>query len=313
MSDKNDTSLVPRPSCELARIPPGASAIIDGMVNDVAAIIRTDDATRHRIGNCEFRESDYQQILIWAEAVGMTPDKLVMRLQGYEGNNIYEGHNFVVSDGAIMEFRWCFRGIGLDLSQVPRLKKLDCGWQDLTELDLSRVPHLEVLNCQGTYLTELDLSRVPHLKRLSCGNNHLTKLDLSQVPHLEALWCGQNHLTELELSRVPYLKTFACFDNCLTALDLSRVPHLKTLNCAGNYLTKLDLSQVPHLKTLWCWTNKLIELDLSHVLHLEELNCRNNPLTDLGISVREKLKPVVQCDPNVHIHKRKEQNPTILS
>ena len=43
MSDKEDTSLVPRPSGELVRIPPGASAIIDGMVDDATAIIRTRD------------------------------------------------------------------------------------------------------------------------------------------------------------------------------------------------------------------------------------------------------------------------------
>lgn len=46
MSDKKNTSLVPRPSSELARIPPGASAIIDGMVNDATDIIRARDADR---------------------------------------------------------------------------------------------------------------------------------------------------------------------------------------------------------------------------------------------------------------------------
>ena len=46
MSDKEDTSLVPRPSGELVRIPPRASAIIDDMVNDATDIIRTRDADR---------------------------------------------------------------------------------------------------------------------------------------------------------------------------------------------------------------------------------------------------------------------------
>lgn len=46
MSDKKDTSLVPRPSSELARIPPGTSAIIDGIVNDATEIIHARDADR---------------------------------------------------------------------------------------------------------------------------------------------------------------------------------------------------------------------------------------------------------------------------
>ena len=46
MSDKEDTSLIPRPSGELARIPPGASAIIDGMVNDATNLIHSRDAAR---------------------------------------------------------------------------------------------------------------------------------------------------------------------------------------------------------------------------------------------------------------------------
>ena len=46
MSDKEDTSLVPRPSGELVRIPPGASAIINGMVNDATDIIRARDTDR---------------------------------------------------------------------------------------------------------------------------------------------------------------------------------------------------------------------------------------------------------------------------
>lgn len=46
ISDKEGSSLVPRPSGELAYIPPGASAIIDGMVSDVTDIMRARDIDR---------------------------------------------------------------------------------------------------------------------------------------------------------------------------------------------------------------------------------------------------------------------------
>ena len=44
MRDKEETSLVPRPSGELARIPPGPRAIHDSMVNDATEIIRAREA-----------------------------------------------------------------------------------------------------------------------------------------------------------------------------------------------------------------------------------------------------------------------------
>ena len=56
MSDKEDIYLVPRPSGELARIPPGARAIRDSMVNDATDILRVRDAIRHKVGNHEFRD-----------------------------------------------------------------------------------------------------------------------------------------------------------------------------------------------------------------------------------------------------------------
>ena len=46
MSDKEDTSLVPRHSGELVRIPPGARAIRDSMVNDATDIMRARDTDR---------------------------------------------------------------------------------------------------------------------------------------------------------------------------------------------------------------------------------------------------------------------------
>ena len=211
MSDKEDTSLVLRPSGELARRPSGATAIIDSMVNDATEIIRT-DAIRHRIGDYEFRESDYRQILIWAEATDLQPEKFL------------GGMNLIVSDGAIVSLEWHNLEVGV-------------------ELDLSRVPHLEELFCGRNCLTALDLSRVPHLKKLDCSRNDLTELDLSRVPHLETLNCDGNDLTELDLSRVSYLKRLYCAANHLTELDLSRVPYLEELFCQeGNSLTKLDIS-----------------------------------------------------------------------
>ena len=44
----------------------------------------------------------------------------------------------------------------LDLSHVPRLEELACGFNRLLkELDLTRVPNLKILHCEGNSLSEL--------------------------------------------------------------------------------------------------------------------------------------------------------------
>ena len=305
MRGKEEKSLVSRPSGELARIPSAASAIIEGMVNDAADIIHARETIRHKVGNYEFREPDYRQVLIWAEAAGVTPDDLVMRLQ--------KGR-LKVSDGAFIGIgvQHVFMGIGLDLSQVPQLKKLDCRKNKLTELDLSRVPQLETLDCGRNRLTELDLSQVSQLKELGCRRNELAELDLSWSPQLKELNCMSNVLSKLDLSRVAGLKGLRCGNNHLTELDLSRVPNLKVLSCGYNELTELDLSRVPQLETLGCWGNELTELDLSGVSYLKELDCTGNALAELNISGLKEREPRVRCDPDVRIHQRDDQNPTIF-
>ena len=273
-----------RPSGERAHISPGFSADIDSMVNDTTDLIRDQDAIRHRIGDYEFREADYQQILIWVRATDLPPEELL------------GGMVLIVSDGAIVSLEWhnLEVGVELDLSRVPKLEEFFCGENYLTELDLSRVPYLRRLGCEGNYLTELDLSQVQHLEWLDCGGNDLTKLDLSQVPYLERLDCGGNDLTKLDLSKVPNLKTLSCGHNRLTELDLSRVPKLEELFCGENYLTELDLSRVPYLRRLGCEGNDLTELDLSQMPYLEEAAYEDNDLTELVLPDPETPEPKVE-------------------
>jgi len=227
---------------------------------------------RFTLGDIAFAEPDYRQLLIWAEALGLRPEELVLRLQQQPPYNKYCGLtiSFKVVDGSIRDLVW-------DLSALPvanfawvdglKIEKLAFGKLGgraggTTKL-APRLPLLRQLYCDENQLTELDLSSVPELTVLYCSDNQLTELDLSSVPELTVLCCSDNQLTELDLSSVPLLTVLSCWYNQLTELDLSSVPLLTKLDCSGNQLTELDLSSVPGLTELYCDASLKNSLDTS--------------------------------------------------
>jgi Leucine-rich repeat (LRR) protein len=264
MSDNGSKALIVRPTSGLEQHDSGAEKVLSRIVSDALTIARrcdiADTSARIWIGKYEFREQDYQQVVIWAEAIGASPVELIHILEE-ETNTFPDGSSFEVSDGAIKHIffpeRLVFENGKVIISHVPNLEKIWCGRNHLTELDLSNVSALAQLYCSGNKLTELDLSNVPALTDLGCGENRLTGLDLSNVPALRALRCGENRLTEVDLSNVPALTHLSCYGNQLTELGLSNSPALTTLICSRNQLTELDLSNVPVLWRLWCGGNRL--------------------------------------------------------
>ena len=311
LDEDKKKALIPRPGSELAVSKPKANQIVSRMTRDVLNRTRSLEVSqaRFKLGDYEFREPDYRQILRWAEELEMAPEVV---LEGLERGHPLQAwvseleSELVVEDGAIKELWWhpenfnffpevsekglIIRSLGfvdfeakipeLDLSAVPELAKLSCGSNQLSELDLSPVPKLRSLNCVHNQLTELDLSTVPELEELSCRSNQLTELDLSPVPKLRSLNCDGNQLTQLDLSAVPVLEGLDCSSNQLIKLDLSAAPELESLDCRSNQLTELDLSGAPELEYLWCESNQLTELDLSLVPNLSYLEC------DSGVRIK---------------------------
>ena len=89
MTDEERKALVVRPSSEVGRIGVGARNVLSHVVSDALVTARsrlTSPATiRFRIGDYEFREPDYRQILLWAEALGKSPENI---LQGTSKNSM---------------------------------------------------------------------------------------------------------------------------------------------------------------------------------------------------------------------------------
>ncbi len=72
MDEKKENALVPRPPGAVEKAVPGAKRILSGMVSDTLALASREQRalapTKFRIGDYEWCEPDYRQILIWAEA-----------------------------------------------------------------------------------------------------------------------------------------------------------------------------------------------------------------------------------------------------
>src|SRR3979411_2292391 len=98
MSDNGPKALIVRPTSGLQQYSFGAEKVLSRIVSDALTIARGRDVTpvRIRIGKYEFREQDYQQILIWAREGGKTPEDQVSFLENSD-NNDNEEESFLVT------------------------------------------------------------------------------------------------------------------------------------------------------------------------------------------------------------------------
>jgi hypothetical protein len=231
------------------------------MVSDALALARSKEkpltAVRFRIGNYEFREPDYCQIKVWAEALHEKPEVIIEKLESSFCEKFFgKPLKFSVKDGAIVALLWDFKHLPLLVFKwVKGLMIREIAFQGSPETppQLSlRLPSLVRLSCSDINLTELDLSNVVGLTQLQCSRNTLNEINLSNVPGLTVLWCTNNQFSELDLSNVARLTNLSCSSNQLTELDLSNVVGLTDLQCEGNLFTKLDIRLLDKLADFRC-------------------------------------------------------------
>lgn len=83
--EKNRNALIPRSSSALEKIGPGPKGILTRMVSDALAVARSKEkaltVARFRIGNYEFCEPDYRQIMLWGKALELDPQDVVQLLE----------------------------------------------------------------------------------------------------------------------------------------------------------------------------------------------------------------------------------------
>ncbi|MDP1589861.1 MAG: leucine-rich repeat domain-containing protein [Prosthecobacter sp.] len=336
-----DLPLVHQPGSSLVAVGPSGERIVAEMMSGALALSRLDAKAeaalvpRFKIGEHEFCEPDYRQILLWAESLDMEPETVLERLTeaprfsdpwSFEpwqkcNSTKFENGRIVrlalnLESLPIREFTWV-EGLGIEalifiLPQdhdsedshfnlhplpLPKLERLFCHFLGLDRLDLSSVPQLFHLGCSGCHLRELDLSAVPKLEFLSCDHNEISSLNVGAAPCLQYLECRDNMLTELDLTAVPNLKELHCTGNQLTNLDLSSSFELGVLECSGNRLSALDVRHCHRLRSLGCEDNQLTALALPCFSQLTQLNCQNNELRELNVSEQPFLE-AIWCEHN---------------
>jgi len=217
---------------------PSGNRLVQRAVADIASSIRSRSTSpqlvMRRVGECEFLEDDYHQLVVWAELLGFDGDVDTVAAHLADAYRIYGHRHETIDDwvlnGQIQFAAFTRSGLSeLPLRHVPSLKFLWCHSNKLAELDLSHVRELEFLHCDDNKLRELDLSRNPKLTDLRLQGNELTELNVSQVPELKGLNFASNHLTEIDLSEMAHLDWFRCHSNQLVEIDLSHVSELKVL------------------------------------------------------------------------------------
>jgi hypothetical protein len=295
-SENSRFALTPRPPSAVETARAGAKRIQSAIVADTLALAKkqqsTPAAAKFRIGQYEWCEPDYRQILIWAEALKLEPEEVIQGLlkgktHVEKGRLLKIGWDFELLP--LKDFQW---GDGLRTTHLVSWSHSCAGpWR--LGVKLPELTHLAWVNA---FLFELDLSGCPRLQWLDCSFNAISHLDLTSVPNLAALHCQANAIEELDLSPVPRLVTLdwsanACGRKLKALKRLTRpgLPDLTSLWCSSDQLSSLDLSGLPNLTHLECSNNEIRELDLSKVPLLEELCCYSNPMSFLDIRPLHRL------------------------
>ena len=179
----------------------------------------------------------------------------------------------------------------LNLEQNSRVERLNCRFNQLTDLWFHTGSSLRYLNCSENQFTALNLSKNPELTELYCRGNNLTALDLSANKKLQKIGASSNKLTALDTRNLPeltYLDLQANFD--LKAIDVSKNPKLEFLNVAQTGLTSLNVKNNRKLVELNVYCNQLTALDVRSNYLLKELACFENQLTALDLSYNGALE-----------------------
>lgn len=179
-----------------------------------------------------------------------------------------------------------------------KLKKLNCGKNQLTQLELKGCKALVLLDCSKNKITNIDIEKNDNLENLICSDNQLENLNLQGKNALQYLDCRNNQLQELDLTQVTALKEIYCGKNNIGVMDFTKTPNVISISCGDSQISSLNLQGCEKLELLECDNGNLSSLDVSGCQSLMFLSCNNNEITGiLDFSGFSKLQ-IINCNNN---------------
>jgi len=91
-----------------------------------------------------------------------------------------------------------------DLEKIVNLQRLDCCWNDISDLEpLRALKSLQLLYCYGNQISDLEpLRALKSLQILRCYGNQISDLEpLRALKSLRALFCHKNRISDSELDK----------------------------------------------------------------------------------------------------------------
>jgi hypothetical protein len=292
---ENPGSLIPLPDASLAVARQEPSRVLSEMVGDTLALARREPL--FKIGEYEWCEPDYRQILLWAEQLVLMPEEVIRRL--LDQRSLFRSSNgkqttspafdqTVFSYGRIVKLNF-----DLDLLPLTAFQ-----WVDGLEIEYLRITAEPPPSPKHYHETLKEhFRRYPNVAEEwmrtdshSHSTSHIRSLHIS-LPRLRTLYCSWLLIEELDLSHLPCLEILDCSWNRLGRLDLFDVPKLKELDCSWNRLNTMDLENShPQLLRLDCSCNHLTGIFFCEDQGLEQLVVCGNDIETLDIRSLRNLK-----------------------
>lgn len=167
--------------------------------------------------------------------------------------------------------------VGLDISQNPYLKRVDCYKTDISQIVFGGVNKLEVLYARWCNLSSINLRSCPKLQHLDIGYNGVSSLDISSNPLLETCNCQNNRLTSLDIRHNPLLYGVDISNNQISTLDVSANLALNVIRCYGNPMTAAFLDD------LICALPDRTSGNSGYIMALPNINDSNSAIYDANV------------------------------
>lgn len=255
MPNSDNFALVPRPPDGVEKAKPGAKRILSGMVEEALELAQKQPVSsvpqKFRIGNYEWCEPDYRQLLIWAEMLGLKAEVIVDELLSGEKPSGVPWAETVFENGRIIKLNWDTELLPLDVLELVhglRITHLSLSSRRCFSRLSSRSGVYEkpesAFECPQDWVEYKKTEGEKVDKILDDSDCPLEILNLPDLPELTHLSCSESKINALtgglSFTGTPKLEVLDCDSCLLDAIDVRPLAHLKEVKFSGEIIQRPD-------------------------------------------------------------------------